>query len=109
MKGCSNRFIPIKVPLEDEKRTIWISPMDSYFNQFTTKIRVSSTKETEPMYIDNTFYKYYPKIREEDIGKDTSNKFMDTLNLSNLYLSAIGGKNARQPGNECIQALYSLT
>ena len=144
MKGFSNRFIPIKVPLEDEKRTVWMRfagrnvndefealhnkeiddatplinrrltwcdlifmaceeiskdknviitryPMDSYFNQFTTKIRVSSTKETEPMYVNNTFYKYYPKIREEDIGKDTSNKFMDTLNLSNLYLEAIGG------------------
>lgn len=141
MKGFSNRFIPIKVPLEDEKRTVWMRfngysideyeslkegkevtplfnrrltwcdlifmaceeiskdkyvlitryPMDSYFNQFPSKIRVSSTKETEPMYVNNTFYKYYPKIREEDIGKDTSNKFMDTLNLSNLYLDAIGG------------------
>lgn len=197
MKGFSNRFIPIQVPLEDEKRTVWMRfngysvdeyealknkdsgdvtplfrrrltwcdliymaceeaakdknvlitryPMDSYFNQFTTKIRVSSTKETEPMYVNNTFYKYYPKIREEDIGKDTSNKFMDTLNLSNLYLEAIGGdydgdqvtakvaftkeandelekfaqskknyinlggKNARNPSKECIQALYSLT
>lgn len=66
-------------------------PMDSYFNQFVTKIRVSSTKDTEPMFIDNTFYKYYPKIREEDIGSNTSNKFVDTLNLSNLYLEAIGG------------------
>lgn len=36
-------------------------------------------------------YKYYPKIREEDIGTDTSNKFVDTLNMSNLYLDGIGG------------------
>ena len=43
------------------------------------------------MYINDTFYRYYPKIREEDIGIDTSNKFIDTLQLSNLYLPGIGG------------------
>lgn len=145
MKGFSNRFIPIKVPLEDgpkedvwmkfhgrravgmredldekditeisplfERRLTWCDliymacvecsrdkyavitryPLDSYYNQFPTKIRVSSTKETEPMYVNNTFYKYYPKIREEDIGSNTSNKFIDTLTMSNLYLEGIGG------------------
>lgn len=43
------------------------------------------------MYFNDTFYQYYPKIREEDIGKDTSNSFIDTLRFSNLYLSGIGG------------------
>lgn len=66
-------------------------PMDSYFNQFPSKIVVSSTKETEPMYVNNTFYKHYPKIREEDIGSDTSNQFIDTLNVTNLVLKIIGG------------------
>lgn len=142
MKGFSNRFIPIKIELEDfdkpvfmkfkgrqisaedvgkpdvieatpllDRRLTWCDliymaceecsrdkhvvitryPMDSYFNQFATKIRVSSTKDTEPMFVNNTFYRYYPKIREEDIEKNTSNKFVDTLTLSNLYLDAIGG------------------
>lgn len=144
MKGFSNRFIPIQVPIEDDpNKVIWMKfhgrkgvvgsddinqqnsdisplysrrltwcdlifmaseecvrdkhvvitryPMDSYYNQFATKIRVSSTKETEPMYVNNNFYKYYPKIREEDIGKNTSNKFIDTCNISNLYLEGIGG------------------
>ena len=36
-------------------------------------------------------YKYYPKIREEDLGTDTSNKFIDTLRISNTYLPGIGG------------------
>lgn len=66
-------------------------PMDSYFNQFPSLIVVSSTKETEPMYVNNTFYKHYPKIREEDIGSDTSNMFIDTLNITNLVLKIIGG------------------
>ena len=145
MKGFSNRFIPIEVPLIDgpnrtiymkfhgrsnvvsaedikdkdpqeitplfERRLTWCDliymaavecsrdkcalitryPMDSYYNQFPTKIRVSSTKETEPMYVNNTFYPTYPKIREEDIGSNTSNKFVDTLTISNLFLEGIGG------------------
>ncbi|WP_301214679.1 hypothetical protein [uncultured Clostridium sp.] len=48
-------------------------------------------KETEPVYYDKEFYKYYPKIREEDIGSNTSNKFIDTLNISNLLLDGIKG------------------
>ena len=43
------------------------------------------------MYFNNTYYRFYPKIREEDIGSNTSNKFVDTLNLSNLYLPGMGG------------------
>lgn len=56
-------------------------------------MKVSSTVETEPMIINNTFYKNYPKLRQEDIGSNTSNKFIDTLNISNLYLEGCGGKN----------------
>ena len=66
-------------------------PMDSYFNEFTTGVIVSSTKETEPIYIDNEFYQFYPKIREEDIGSNTGDKFIDTMMISNLYLPGIGG------------------
>lgn len=66
-------------------------PIDSMQNQFPIKIRVSSTKETEPLYYGTEFYPNYPKIREEDIGSNTSNKFIDTLRISNLFLEAIGG------------------
>lgn len=66
-------------------------PIDSYFNQYPTKIRISSTTVTEPMIINNTFYKNYPKITQKDIGSNTSNRFIDTLNISNLYLDGIGG------------------
>lgn len=66
-------------------------PIDSFSNQFTTEVVISSTKETEPMYFNNVFYPYYPKIREEDIGTNTSNKFVDTMKVSNLYLPGCGG------------------
>ena len=66
-------------------------PIDSMYNQYPSMIVVASTKETEPMYFDGTFYKYYPKIRSEDIGSNTSNTFVDTLRVSNLMLKIIGG------------------
>ena len=43
------------------------------------------------MIVNNILYEYYPKIRKEDIGIDTSNKFIDTMNFSNLYLKGMGG------------------
>jgi hypothetical protein len=43
------------------------------------------------MYVGENFYKYYPKFKDEDIGKDTSNMFIDTCVMSNLYLVGMGG------------------
>jgi len=65
-------------------------PIDSYFNQFPSKINVSSTKVTEPMVVNGVFYKNYPKIRESQIGSNTSNLFIDTLQISNLRIGSIG-------------------
>lgn len=41
--------------------------------------------ETEPMVINGEMYRWYPKIREEDIGKNTGNKFIDTCSIANPY------------------------
>lgn len=148
IRGWSNRFIPVEIPVMDEKnknakyymqfrgnhdkqdnikdgdvntspianrRLTWCDliymacvdmsadkvalitryPINDYFGQFPQKIRVSSTKETEPMYVnlygEMKFYKNYPMIREEDIEDNTSNKFIDTLNMCNVHLKIIGG------------------
>ena len=48
---------------------------DSFSNQFTTRIEVASTTKTEEVEYNGVTYKWYPKIREEDIGKDTSKWF----------------------------------
>lgn len=71
-------------------------PIDSFYNQFPTRIRVASTVETEPMIVTtfhDKFYKAYPKISQKDVMErvDTSNKFKDTLNLCNAYLNSIVG------------------
>lgn len=80
---------------EDKMVLITRYPVDSYFNQFATNMRVLSTIETEPMVIGNKFYKWYPKIRQTDIGKNTSNMFIDTCNIANPYCGLMGaGKSA---------------
>lgn len=81
-------------------------PIDSYFNQFPSKVKVSSTVETEPIVIGNTFYPKYPKIRQKDLGTDTSNKFVDALNISNLMLGGIGGKS-RQIASDVNKNLFN--
>ena len=43
------------------------------------------------MVVDNVFYRHYPKLRDNDINTDTSNIFVDTMNIANPYLKAIGG------------------
>ena len=66
-------------------------PIDSRFNQVITEIEVASTKDTEPMIVNGTYYRYYPKFTDDMIGMDTSASFVDSLNLSNLYLPGNGG------------------
>ena len=66
-------------------------PVDIKFNQITTQLVISSTKETEPMYYNNESFDYYPRIREEDIGKSTDNKFIDTMRICNIYLPGMTG------------------
>lgn len=61
------------------------------YNQFTTRINVASTIETEPVFYEGKVYKRYPKITDDMIGKDTSNMFIDTLNLSNVFLKRMVG------------------
>lgn len=88
---CDVFYIAAVESTKDKQLLITRFPIDSFTNQITTGVVVSSTKETEPMYFNNTYYPYYPKIREEDIGTDTSNLFVDTMKLSNLYLPGMGG------------------
>ncbi len=77
--------------VRDKKVLIVRFPIDSCFNQMVTKVRISSTKNTERVCIGNDFYQFYPKIREKDIYSNTSDKFIDTLNISNLLLEGCGG------------------
>lgn len=87
---CDVFYIAAVEATKDKHVLITRFPIDYYSNQFITKIEVASTNETEVMEIDGEVYKWYPKIREEDIGKDTSNMFRDTLVFDNSYLKGAG-------------------
>lgn len=83
-------------------------PMDSYWNQFPAKIRISTMQETEPIIIGSTLYKWYPKIREKDIDSNTSNLFIDTLQFTNLNLTSIGGDyDGDQVGSKGVWSIES--
>mgnify|MGYP006959317382 FL=1 len=99
---CDLFYIAATEAVKDKCVLVVRYPIDSYFNQFPVKVKLSSTVDTEPMIlniIDSKYYPKYPKIRQSDIGTDTSNKFIDTLNISNLFLNGIGGKMT--PSNCC--------
>ena len=66
-------------------------PYDSYFNTIYTGIEVASTTETEPIVLDGEFYRFYPKIRIEDINAPSAQSFVDTMQISNLYLNGLKG------------------
>ncbi len=66
-------------------------PIDSCYNQYPSLIRIASTSRTESILINNTLYSHYPYIREELIGSNTSNLFVDTLQVSNPMLVMMGG------------------
>lgn len=91
MTWCDLFYMAAVEVTRDKTVLITRYPIDSCYNQFPSMINVSSTHETEPIFIDGKFYKFYPKIREKDIGTNTSNKFVDTLSMSNIYLGSIGG------------------
>lgn len=88
---CDVIYLACEEAIKDRMILITRYPIDTFYNEFATKIRLSSTIETEKVTINGITYDYYPKIRKEDIGSDTSNKFIDTMNICNGYLDSIGG------------------
>ena len=87
---CDILFMAANEAVKDKCVLITRYPVDSAYNQIPQKPRISTIKDTEPLYVNNEFYRWYPRIREEDIGKNTSNLFIDTLSISNLLLSLMG-------------------
>ena len=79
MTWCDIFFIAVSEIVQDKTIFITRYPMDSCYNQFATFINVKSTINTIPVMYRNKFYRWYPDIKDEDIGKDTSTMFSDTL------------------------------
>lgn len=81
---------------EDKMVLITRFPIDSYLNQYPTKVRIKSTVKTTPMVIQSDFednmklYKWYPYIEDTDINSNTSPVFEDTLSISNGLIEVMG-------------------
>lgn len=88
---CDVFFMAASEAVQDKCVLITRYPIDSAYNQIPQKVHISTLKETEPVYVNGQFYRWYPRIRKEDIGSDTSNRFIDTLNISNLLIGGMGG------------------
>ena len=88
---CDIIYMACEEAIKDRMILITRYPIDTFYNEFATKIRLSSTIETEEAVFNDVVYTHYPKIRKEDIGKDTSSSFIDTMNICNGYLDSIGG------------------
>ena len=87
---CDVFYIAAVEATRDKMITITRFPIESQYSQVPTGVVVNSTVETIPVYIDETYYPYYPKIKQSDIGKDTSNMFVDVFIMSNLLLAGLG-------------------
>ena len=88
---CDLFYLALCDVTQDKMVLITRYPIDSCYNQFPSKVNVYSTKKTEPMVVNGKFYKNYPYIRENLIGTNTTNLFIDTLGISNVYLASIVG------------------
>ena len=92
MTWCDLFFIACTSVTKDKHVLLTRYPIDSYFNQYPAKIIISSTKDTEPVYISGEgVMKFYPKIRDEDIYSNTAGIFIDTLMTHNTRLVNISG------------------
>lgn len=75
----------------DKMALITRFPVDSYWNQYPAKLVVISTIKTEPVLVNNTFYKNYPSITKDLIKKNSSNMFVDVALPNNVRLDVISG------------------
>jgi hypothetical protein len=76
---------------EDKCITITRYPVTDYLSLFPSMVTVLSTRKTVPMYIDDKFYQYYPYIDLSLSPSEVETSFTETLELSNLFLKALGG------------------
>lgn len=61
-------------------------PLESSNGQFPARILISTTTRTQPVIIGETTYQFFPIS-----SGDPSNAFVDTLQISNSMLKALGG------------------
>ena len=77
--------------LTDKHVYITRYPLIDYFGIFPTRCMPVSTVKTVPMEVNGKFYKHYPYIDPSLPKEEISTMFIDTIEMSNSFLDAIGG------------------
>ena len=90
MTWCDLLYMTAVDVSQDKMVMVTRYPIDSYFNQFSCGANIACTVDYESMVINGKLYKWYPKIRQEDIGSNTANKFVDTCSIANPYCVLMG-------------------
>ncbi len=90
MTWCDLFYLAACEMTADKMCLITRFPIDRYLNQYPSKINIKSTNETEPVMMDGKVYKWWPKIRTEDLGRNTAALFSPTLTISNGNIDVMG-------------------
>lgn len=74
-------------------KMVWITryPLLDYFGMLPSRISVSSTQRTTPMFIGEKYYPHYPVVTVDMEPGQIGVEFLDTVTMSNLYLAGLGG------------------
>lgn len=90
MTWCDLFYLAACEMTADKMCLITRFPIDRYLNQYPSKINIKSTNETEPIMMDGKVYRWWPKIRTEDLGRNTAALFSPTLTISNGNIDVMG-------------------
>jgi DNA-directed RNA polymerase beta' subunit len=66
-------------------------PLEDYFGIYPSKVTVMSTFKTAPQYVNGVWYEHYPVIDLDSPKEKIPGLFIDSLQLFNAMLPAIGG------------------
>lgn len=99
-------YLAAEDTLSDKHVYVTRYPLIDFQGMFPCRCRPLSTIKTSPMMINGRIYPFYPVIDPNMPSDEVSIQFIDTVSISNLYLSAIGGD---YDGDQItIKMVYSL-
>ena len=85
-------YLCCKIVIEDAGRMVYTVryPIGDYLGSFFTKVHILSTLETTRIQFRGETYNYYPVIDVERPHNRVATSFIETINMSNSRLKALG-------------------
>ena len=82
-------------------------PVSDKYGIFINKIEVLSTRNTHPVQIGNTVYRYYPIIEPNIPKNKVTNRFIDSTQFSHSYLKGLNGDLTIRQGHHAKLNLFN--